>query len=292
MSGRIALLGTGLMGEPMGLRLLDAGFDLCVWNRSPHKTLPLQQRGARVAQTAAQAVAGADVVLTMLANGPAVNEVLTDGGVAQAMPAHAIFIDMSSIPPDMARQHAALLGKRGIAALDAPVSGGVVGAATGTLAIMAGGDPRAFDRALPVFAALGRATRVGPVGAGALAKLANQMIVGITIGAVAEALLLVEAGGADPAAVRDAIRGGFAESRVLELHGARMLSRNFAPGAHATTQLKDLASALRTAEDEGLELPLTRGVHALYSQFVETGGASLDHSALLLALERLNARER
>ncbi len=291
MSGRITLLGTGLMGEPMGLRLLDAGFDLCVWNRSPHKTLPLQQRGARVAQTAAQAVAGADVVLTMLANGPAVNEVLT-GGVAQVMPAHALFIDMSSIPPDMARQHAALLGQRGISALDAPVSGGVVGAAAGTLAIMAGGAPEAFERALPVFAALGRATRVGPVGAGALAKLANQMIVGITIGAVAEALLLVEAGGADPAAVRDAIRGGFAESRVLELHGARMLSRNFAPGAHATTQLKDLASALRTAEDEGLELPLTRGVHALYSRFVETGGASLDHSALLLALERLNARER
>ncbi|MDE2354354.1 MAG: NAD(P)-dependent oxidoreductase, partial [Betaproteobacteria bacterium] len=263
---------------------------LTVWNRSPHKTDTLRQSGARVANTPAQAVAGSDFVLTMLANGPAVSDVLQAGGVAQAMPAGALFIDMSSIPPDTAREHAALLAERGIAALDAPVSGGVVGAAAGTLAIMAGGSPEAFARARPVFAALGRATRVGPAGAGALAKLANQMIVGITIGAVAEALLLAEAGGADPAAVREAIRGGFAESRVLELHGARMLARDFEPGAHSSTQLKDMASALRAAEAAGLQLPLTRNVHELYCRFVQSGGASLDHSALLLALEQLNVR--
>ncbi|MBU6504090.1 MAG: NAD(P)-dependent oxidoreductase [Betaproteobacteria bacterium] len=290
MNDKIALLGTGLMGGPMGQRLLDAGFQLTVWNRSPHKTDTLRQSGARVANTPAQAVAGSDFVLTMLANGPAVSDVLQAGGVAQAMPAGALFIDMSSIPPDTAREHAALLAERGIAALDAPVSGGVVGAAAGTLAIMAGGSPEAFTRARPVFAALGRATRVGPAGAGALAKLANQMIVGITIGAVAEALLLAEAGGADPAAVREAIRGGFAESRVLELHGARMLARDFEPGAHSSTQLKDMASALRAAEAAGLQLPLTRNVHELYSRFIQSGGASLDHSALLLALEQLNAR--
>ena len=292
MSTRIALLGTGLMGGAMGQRLLAAGFPLTVWNRSPEKTAGLVQQGARLAASASAAVRDADFVITMLANGPAVTEVLSPGGVADAMAPKALFIDMSSVPPDTARRHAALLAARGVAALDAPVSGGVVGAAAGTLAIMAGGELDAFVQALPVFKALGRATRVGPAGAGALAKLANQMIVGLTIGAVAEALLLAEAGGANPAAVREAIRGGFAESRVLEMHGARMLTRDFSPGAHATTQLKDLASALQAAADVGLDLPLTREVHDLYQTFVREGGADLDHSALLLALERRNAHNR
>jgi 2-hydroxy-3-oxopropionate reductase len=292
MTARIALLGTGLMGAPMGRRLLAAGFRLTVWNRTPEKAAELVQQGARLATSARAAVREAEFVISMLSNGPAVTEVLHLGGVADAMAPKALFIDMSSIPPDTARRHAALLAERGIAALDAPVSGGVVGAAAGTLAIMAGGELEAFVQALPVFKALGRATRVGPAGAGALAKLANQMIVGMTIGAVAEALLLAEAGGANPAAVREAIRGGFAESRVLELHGARMLARDFAPGAHAATQLKDLASALHAADEVGLELPLTREVHDLYQTFVREGGSELDHSALLLALERRNARTR
>ncbi len=280
------------MGAPMGQRLLGAGFALTVWNRSPEKAAELVRQGAALASSASTAVREAEVTITMLSNGPAVTDVLTSGGVAEAMAPGSLFIDMSSIPPDTARRHAALLSARGIAALDAPVSGGVVGAAAGTLAIMAGGEVDAFVRALHVFKALGRATRVGPAGSGALAKLANQMIVGMTIGAVAEALLLAEAGGADPAAVREAIRGGFAESRVLELHGARMLARDFAPGAHATTQLKDLASALQAAAQVHLDLPLTREVHDLYQTFVREGGADLDHSALLLALERRNARPR
>lgn len=280
------------MGEPMGRRLLEAGFDLTVWNRSPFKATGLQQLGARAAATAAQAAAGVDVVVTMLSNGAAVSDVLASAGVAQAITEGALFIDMSSVPPETAREHATMLARKNVAALDAPVSGGVVGAAEGTLAIMVGGDADAFVRAAPIFAALGRATHVGPAGTGALAKLANQMIVGITMGAVAEALLLAEAGGADPAAVRDAIRGGFAESRVLELHGARMLARNFVPGAHIMTQIKDLASALDVARAVGLQLPLTHGVHELYSQFARSGGASLDHSAILVALEQLNARSR
>ncbi len=292
MTTRIALLGTGLMGAPMGQRLLAAGFDLTVWNRTPEKAATLARQGARMAPSSRAAVREAEFVICMLSNGAAVTEVLDSGGVAEAMAPRALFIDMSSIPPDAARRHAALLAGRGIAALDAPVSGGVVGAAAGTLAIMAGGELDAFVQALPVFKALGRATRVGPAGAGALAKLANQMIVGMTIGAVAEALLLVEAGGANPMAVHEAIRGGFAESRVLELHGARMLARDFAPGAHAATQLKDLASALDAAAGVGLDLPLTREVHGLYQTFVREGGAELDHSALLLALERRNAQTR
>ncbi len=289
MKDRIALLGTGLMGTPMGERLLASGFNLTVWNRSSHKTETLQRKGARVADTPALAAQGADCVIAMLAHGPAVTEVLTDGGVADAMSRDSLFVDMSSIPPETARAHAAMLSSRNIAALDAPVSGGVVGAAAGTLAIMVGGEAEGYARALPIFAALGHATRVGPAGAGALAKLANQLIVGITIGAVAEALLLARVGGADPEAVRDAIRGGFAESRVLALHGERMLQRNFLPGAHAATQLKDLNSALQEAEAAGLTLPLTQKVCDLYQSFVEEGGALLDHSALLVALERLNS---
>ena len=280
------------MGTPMGQRLLAAGFDLTAWNRTPEKAAGLVRQGARLAATASGAVQDADIVISMLANGPAVTEVLHARGVAGALTPGTLFVDMSSIPPDTARRHALLLAGRSVAALDAPVSGGVVGAAGGTLAIMAGGEVEAFERAMPVFRVLGRATRVGPAGSGALAKLANQMIVGMTIGAVAEALMLAEAGGADPAAVREAIRGGFAESRVLELHGARMLARDFTPGAHAATQLKDLDSALHAAARVGLDLPLTQKVHELYQTFVRGGGAELDHSALLLALERHNARLR
>ncbi len=272
------------MGAPMAQRLIAAGFKVTVWNRTPQKTEALVVQGARFAGSAKEAVQDAAIVISMLADGPAVAEVLLAGGVADAMAQGALFIDMSSIPPQTARHHATLLAARGIDALDAPVSGGVVGAAAGTLAIMAGGKAEAFERAAPVFRALGRATRVGPAGSGALAKLANQMIVGITIGAVAEALLLVEAGGADPASVREAIRGGFAESRVLELHGARMLAHDFVPGARSATQLKDLASALQAASEVNLDLPLTREVHDLYQALVRDGGADLDHSALLLAI--------
>lgn len=276
------------MGEPMAQRLISAGFALTVWNRSPQKTQALVALGAALASSAAAAVAHADVVITMLSNGPAVSDVLEAGGVAKTLKSGALFIDMSSIPPHTARAHASLLQARGIDALDAPVSGGVVGACEGSLAIMVGGDEGAFLRAAPIFAALGRATRVGPAGSGALAKLANQMIVGITIGAVAEAHLLVQAGGADPAAVRAAMRGGFAESRVLELHGARMLARNFTPGAQSTTQLKDMNSALEAAHEAGLQLPLLQQTRDLFLALTEHGGAGLDHSALLVELERLN----
>ena len=279
------------MGEPMANRLISAGFALTVWNRSPYKTAALLEQGAHTAPSARIAVAHADVVITMLSNGPAVSELLQMGGVAEALKPGALFVDMSSIPPHSARAHASFLQARGISALDAPVSGGVVGACEGSLAIMVGGDETAFLRAAPIFAALGRATRVGPAGSGALAKLANQMIVGITIEAVAEALLLAQAGGADPAAVRAAMRGGFAESRVLELHGARMLARNFTPGAQASTQLKDMNSALEAAHEAGLKLPLLQQTHDLFLALTEHGGAGLDHSALLVELERLNGSQ-
>jgi 2-hydroxy-3-oxopropionate reductase len=283
---KIALLGTGLMGAPMARRLLAAGFPVTVWNRSRDKAEALAASGAKVAVSAAEAVRGADVAITMLDNGAVVTEVVFGQGVAEALPEGAVLIDMSSIPPSVARDHAARLTAARCHHLDAPVSGGTVGAAEGTLAIMAGGPLEIFERVLPVFRAMGRPVRVGPSGAGQVSKLANQTIVGITIGAVAEALLLAEKGGADPGAVREAIRGGFAESRVLEVHGKRMVDREFVPGAKVTTQIKDMETILATAAAIGFDMPLAREVYTRYLDLRDRlGGADLDHAALFLQLE-------
>ena len=284
----IALLGTGLMGAPMARRLLGAGFPVTVWNRSRDKAEALVGDGARVADSASEAVSDADVVVTMLENGGVVEEVLFGAAVAAAAALRpgALLIDMSSIPPNAARDHAQRLAAHGRRHLDAPVSGGTRGAAQGALAIMAGGPEADFEFAAPVFAPMGKATHVGPSGAGQLAKLANQVIVGVTIGAVAEALLLAAAGGADPAAVREAIRGGFAASRILEEHGRRMIERDFRPGGKVGTQIKDLETALAAAEEAGVSLPLTLDARNRYA-FVRDamGGGGYDHSALLLQLE-------
>lgn len=288
MTQSIAWLGTGLMGAPMAGRLLGAGFALTAWNRTPDKAAALVAHGARHAVDAAGAVRNADVVITMLQDGAAVRELLVERGVADALRPGSLFIDMSSILPEQAREHAALLMSRDVQALDAPVSGGTVGAEAGSLAIMVGGLPDAFARAAPVFAPLGRATHVGPSGAGQLAKLANQMIVGITIGAVAEALLLAEQGGADPAQVLAALRGGFAESRVLQLHGDRMARRDFTKRAAMTVQLKDLRNALVTGETQQADLPITALLAELYADAVQRGDADLDHSALWRELARRN----
>jgi 2-hydroxy-3-oxopropionate reductase len=284
---RLALLGTGLMGAPMARRLLGGGFPVAVWNRTLEKAEALAADGATVATTAAAAAAGADVAITMLSDGAAVEDALFGaGGVAAALAPGALVVDMSSIPPATARDHAARLAAMGLRHLDAPVSGGTRGAAEGTLAIMVGGDLAAFDEAAPVFAPMGRALRVGPSGAGQLAKLANQVIVGVTIGAVAEALLLAAAGGADPAAVREAIRGGFAGSRILEEHGRRMIERDFRPGGKVKTQVKDLETALAAAAESGVTLPLTQDARDRFVTLRDAlGGADYDHAALLLQLE-------
>jgi 2-hydroxy-3-oxopropionate reductase len=288
----VAFLGLGKMGEPMAARILAAGHPLTVWNRSVDKTRGLAEKGARVAHSAAEAVGGADAAILMLADGPAVTEVLVNGGVAKALRKGAIVADMSSIPPAVAREHANLLGSRGVHHLDAPVSGGTTGAANGTLAIMVGGDSAAFESARAVFEVMGRPTLIGPSGSGQLAKLANQAIVGITIGAVAEALLLAAAGGADPAKVRDALRGGFADSTILKLHGERMLERAWNPGGRVRTQVKDLRTILAEAATLGLQLPLAGKVTELFEAGVQRGFGDYDHSALLLELERRNPGKR
>lgn len=286
----IALLGTGLMGAPMTRRLLAAGFAVTVWNRDVSKAEALAEYGAKVAQSAAEAAKNADVVITMLSDGNAVGDVLFAAGVADALKPGAVVVDMSSIAPPIAKDHAARLAERGIAHVDAPVSGGVVGAEAGTLAIMAGGEASVIEALAEVFAPLGRVTHVGPSGAGQICKLANQQIVAVTIGAVAEAMMLVEAGGASREKFREAIRGGFAESRILELHGARMVERRFEPGGLSRLQLKDLNAVAAMAEEFSLDLPLTAEVRSAFEAFVADGNGDTDHSALLMHLEKLNHR--
>ena len=293
MTERIAFLGIGLMGAPMATNLLKAGFSVTVWNRTPAKAETLAAAGAKVSPSAADAVHDTDIVITMLTNGPAVEDVLFGGGkVAAAIRKGALVIDMSSIPPAIARDHAKRLAKLGIAHLDAPVSGGTGGAQSGKLVIMAGGPPDDFARAQTVFAPLGKPTLVGGSGAGQLAKLCNQAIVGITIGAVAEAMLLAAAGGADPAAVRQALMGGFADSRILQEHGQRMLNRRFLPGFAVANQVKDLDTVLDAAHQAKLELPLAARVTELFRQLAGDGGGGYDHSGLLLELEKRNAPAR
>ncbi|WP_404365791.1 NAD(P)-dependent oxidoreductase [Marinobacter sp.] len=283
----IAFLGIGLMGAPMTHNLLEAGFPMTLWNRTSARCQPFADR-ARIADTPAEAVVDADVIIVMLENGPAVHQVLVKQGVIDAFPTGAVVIDMSSVQPSLAREHAQLVRARGADYLDAPVSGGTTGAEQGRLSIMVGGESEVMERLSPVFRALGKPTYIGPVGAGQLAKLANQAIVGITIGAVSEALLLAAQGGADPAAVREALLGGFAGSRILELHGQRMIDRNFAPGAPARIQLKDMRMILDEGRSENLTLPLSQQVHNSYLSLLANGHSEVDHSGLLLELEHLN----
>jgi len=234
-------------------------------------------------------VRDADFVISMLESGPVVGLVL-DGALSALRPG-TLWIDMSSTRQQEARDFHTQLQTTGCRFVDAPVSGGVGGAEAGTLAIMAGGDAADVDQARPVLEAMGRLTHVGPVGAGQVAKLCNQLIVGGTINIVAEALLLAQAAGADPTAVRDAIRGGFAESRILEVHGQRMLERNFIPGGQVTTQLKDLHNILAAAAAAGVALPVTSLVTERYES-IRDAYPQADHAAALLALERLNPSHR
>ena len=285
----IAFIGTGLMGGPMARCLLREGFPLKVWNRTHSKAESLKELGATVLDSPSEAVKDAKVLITMLKDGPAVDEVVFRQGVATDLPPRSIHVDMGSIGLDQAVEHGERHAIRGIRYLDAPVSGGTKGAKAGDLAIMVGGDSETFAEVVPVFEAMGRPTHVGPTGCGQLSKLANQVIVAITIGAVSEAFILAGAGGADRSKVRDALQGGFASSRILSEHGLRMVNRDFEPGGPAKFQVKDLVNALRAAERLGLDLPITKLLHRLFEDMVQSGGAELDHAGLLGHLETITS---
>ncbi len=285
----IAFLGIGLMGTPMASRLLVAGYPLHAWNRSPDKAERLRSLGAIPCTTLADAVAGADVIISMLSAGPAVEATIV--AAAPSLMPGALWIDMSSTRQGEAQACHARLHALGHGFIDAPVSGGVAGAQAGQLAIMAGGSADDFLRAEALLAVMGRPTLVGPAGSGQVAKLCNQLIVGGTLAIVAEALLLAQAAGADPAAMRAAIRGGFAESRILEMHGQRMLERNFMPGGQVKSQLKDLHNVLVAAADAGVVLPVAALVTEHFGS-IEHDFPRADQSAVLLALEKINPGQR
>ncbi|MFY0992430.1 NAD(P)-dependent oxidoreductase [Halomonas sp. C05BenzN] len=283
----IGFIGTGIMGGPMARRLIDAGHDVRVWNRTAAKAAAL---GATPAKTPAAAADGAEIVIVMLSSGPVCDEViLGEHGLLDAMPPDSLLIVMSSIPVETARHQASAAGERHIHYLDAPVSGGERGAIDGSLAIMAGGDEASFEWARPVLESLGRPVRIGPAGSGQLAKLVNQLVVASTIATVSEAMLLAERGGADPARVREALLGGFADSTILRAHGQRMIEQDFAPGGPAKWQLKDTRTALSQADSLGLDLPVATLVNRLFEDMVANGDGELDHSALIRELRRRNA---
>jgi len=288
----LGFLGTGLMGKPMAMNLIKAGYRLTVWNRTPSKTLELISAGARLGKSPADVVRDARAIVLMLENGAIVTGLLFAQGVASACTENTLVIDMSSIAPAIAEDHARLLQRAGLRYVDAPVSGGTIAAEEGTLAIMAGGDSNDLGDAAPIFEALGNVTHVGPHGRGQLCKLVNQCIVAVTIGAVAEGLTLAKAGGADPAQVRKAILGRFCQSRILELHGQRMIERNFKPGGLIRNQIKDLDAALEVSDRVGVTLPLTQRVRDLFADLAGSGSEMLDHSALILRLEALAAEAR
>ena len=289
---KIAFLGTGLMGGPMVKNLASAGCEVTAWNRTSSKAEFLLQFGVDVKGLAADAVKNADVVVSMLSNGDASAQMQGDKDLQISLSSNATWIEMGSIKPDESRLHSKKLAELGVNYLDAPVSGGTKGAENGTLAIMVGGERSVFKKVKNVFAPMGRAVFVGPTGSGQLAKLANQAIVAITIGAVAEATLLLEEGGADVGAVRDALLGGFADSTILQQHGKRMSERNFDPGGPSRLQLKDLKNILAEAKALNVDLPFSIAAHDRFSRLVNSlNGSELDHSALFLELLETNGKQ-
>jgi 2-hydroxy-3-oxopropionate reductase len=284
---RVAFIGLGIMGRPMARRLLGAGFPLTVHSRSPGPVDELVAEGAARAGSPAEAAAGAGIVITMLPDTPDVEHVvLGDDGVRAGAAAGALAVDMSSIDPGATRRIARELAAVAVDALDAPVSGGERGAIEGTLSIMVGGDAAAFERALPAFRAMGQnIVHVGPSGAGQVAKACNQLVVAATIEAVAEALLLADRSGVDAAKVREALLGGFAGSKILEVHGQRMLDRTFEPGFRARLHRKDARIVLEAAAATGTPIPSFEVVAAQLDRLVDDlDGGELDHAALYAAL--------
>jgi 3-hydroxyisobutyrate dehydrogenase-like beta-hydroxyacid dehydrogenase len=288
---RIALLGTGIMGGHMARRLAQAGFSVAAWNRTLAKAEKLREFGIRLTASPSAACSDADVAIVMLSNGPVVEEVLFSEDASGRKPAEtlapgAVLVVMSSIPVEYCQAQAERLASRGVGYVDAPVSGGEPGARDGTLAILAGGEPDVIAGLADVFAVLGRATRLGPAGTGQLTKLANQIIVGGTMIAVAEALHFATCGGADPAAVRSALMGGFAESKILAIHGERMVERNFVPGGPAEYQLKDICTAQALAGKLGLHLTLLDSMIGIFSDMIANQGTGLDVAGVMLEVER------
>ena len=288
LSGHVVgFIGLGLMGRPMSMNLHAAGAEVVIHNRSRAVVDALAAEGLSPTRSPREVAQRAPVVIVMATDTPAVEQIVSgNDGIADGIAPDGLVIDMGTTAVAATRALAKTIEARGAHYVDAPVSGGEIGAKAGTLTIMAGGSEVAVARAMPYFQVMGASTtRVGEVGAGQIAKAANQVIVGLTIGAVAEALALAKRAGADPAKVREALQGGFADSRILEVHGQRMIDGAFTPGGKATTQRKDLQQALDLASSIGLDLPATALTRDLYDRLIATGGGDLDHSGLYTVID-------
>src|SRR5210317_992500 len=285
---KIGFIGTGLMGFPMAKNLLNKSLDLNVFSRTIEKAKPLEKIGAKISNSLSEAVKDVDIVITMLTDDDAVEKVLSDQDFQENLKKGSTVVDMSSIKPKIAIKYGKLLTDKGINFLDAPVSGGTIGAEQATLAIMVGGDQKVFDQIKDVLKVMGNPTLVGPIGSGQVSKLANQIIVGVTIGAVAEAITLCEKAGVDGNKFIKALAGGFADGKILQNHGKRMIDKDFSPKGKVSTHLKDMNNILECAGDFNTKLPISNLIQEMLKALVENGNDNDDHSALYKEIERLN----
>ena len=284
----IGFIGTGLMGFPMAKNILKAGYKVKAFNRSKNKAEPLKDFGAEISNSIGELVKESHVVITMLTNDDAVNEVIGSDEFLNNLKPNSTVIDMSSVKQTTAVNHGKNLKSQKINFLDAPVSGGTIGAEEASLAIMIGGEQVVFDSVKDILKSMGNPTLVGPVGCGQVSKLANQIIVGLAIGAVAEAVTLCEKAGADPKKMIKALSGGWADSKVLRTHGKRMIDKDFSPKGKTSSQLKDMNNILECANNYNTQLPISNLVKEMYKSLVENGHGETDHSSLYKEIERIN----
>ena len=290
MSKKIGFIGIGLMGLPMAKNILKAGFNLKVFNRSQNKAEPLKELGAEITTSIKDVVKESDVVITMLTDDTAIDDVMNSSDFLDNLKSGATVIDMSSVKPTTAIKHGNNLKSKNINYLDAPVSGGTIGAEEASLAIMVGGEQEVFDKDIDILKTMGNPTLVGPLSSGQVSKLANQIIVGLTIGAVAEAITLCEKAGANPNKMIKALSGGWADSKILQTHGKRMIDKDFTPKGRTVVHLKDMNNILECANSYNTHLPISNLVKEMYKSLVENGQGETDHSSLYKEIERINKK--
>ena len=285
---KISFIGTGLMGFPMAKNLLKKKLNLKIFNRTLDKAKPLEEFGGIITASLSETVKETDIIFTMLTDDDAVEKVLGDKEFLNNLKQSSTVIDMSSVKPKIAIEYGKLLAEKNINFLDAPVSGGTIGAEESNLAIMVGGDQKVFDNVFNVLKIMGSPTLVGPIGSGQVSKLANQIIVGVTIGAVAEAITLCEKAGVDANKFIKALAGGFADGKILQNHGKRMIDKDFSPKGKVSTHLKDMNNILECAGNFNTQLPISSLIQSMFKSLVDSGNSNDDHSALYKEIESIN----
>ena len=286
----IGFIGIGLMGFPMAKNLLKSGYNLKAYNRSQDKADRLKEFGAEISTSIKDVVTNSDVIITMLTDDAAVEKVMGSDEFISNIKEGATVIDMSSVNPVITKKYAEILKEKNINYLDAPVSGGTIGAEEASLAIMVGGDEKTFKQCYDLLKILGNPTLVGPVTSGQISKLANQIIVGVTIGAVAEAITLCEKSGTNPSKMIEALSGGWADSKILQTHGKRMIDKDFTPKGKTTTQLKDMTNIVNAGKAVETHLPISSLIKEMYKDLVADGHGNTDHSSLYNAIEKINKK--